>query len=177
MQAMATFLGGKGIPVKYAIAQFYLHAKLIIADGVAFVGSENMSPTSLTQNREVGALVFEPDQARSSRRSSKPTGRSRRRRCENPDRRVAHGVVPYRPAHADYHLWNLSSETLHSHRSHGDVQLRPMLRPAPHPATERRAAQVLARRCTCNCPSRFHLWVRARGRSLSLSASGSTTRS
>jgi cardiolipin synthase A/B len=60
---MATFLGGKGIPVKFAIDQFYLHAKLIIADGVAFVGSENMSPTSFTQNREVGELVFEPDQA------------------------------------------------------------------------------------------------------------------
>ncbi|MEO8841796.1 MAG: phospholipase D-like domain-containing protein [Kofleriaceae bacterium] len=59
---MATFLGGKGIPVKYAIDQFYLHAKLIIADGVAFVGSENMSPTSFTQNREVGALALEPDQ-------------------------------------------------------------------------------------------------------------------
>jgi cardiolipin synthase A/B len=59
---MATFLGGKGIPVKFAIDQFYLHAKLIIADGVAFVGSENMSPTSFTQNREVGELVFEPDQ-------------------------------------------------------------------------------------------------------------------
>lgn len=60
---MAMFLGGKGIPVKYAVTQFYLHAKLIIADGVAFVGSENMSPTSFTQNREVGALAFEPDQA------------------------------------------------------------------------------------------------------------------
>jgi len=49
--------------VKYAVSQFYLHAKLLIADGVAFVGSENMSTTSMTQNREMGALVFEPDQA------------------------------------------------------------------------------------------------------------------
>ena len=39
---------------------FYLHAKIIIADGVAHVGSENMSVTSLTKNREVGAFVFEP---------------------------------------------------------------------------------------------------------------------
>lgn len=60
---IASFLGTAGIPVKYAVNQFYLHAKLIVADGVAFVGSENMSPTSLTRNREVGALVFEPDQA------------------------------------------------------------------------------------------------------------------
>ena len=48
------------IPVKYATTQFYLHAKLIISDGIAFVGSENLSPTALQHNREVGALVFEP---------------------------------------------------------------------------------------------------------------------
>ncbi len=56
------YLKGLGIPVKYA-TQFYLHAKLIVADGVTFVGSENMSLTSLTKNREVGALVFEPGAA------------------------------------------------------------------------------------------------------------------
>jgi phosphatidylserine/phosphatidylglycerophosphate/cardiolipin synthase-like enzyme len=55
-----TFLENLGIPVKYANTQFYLHAKLIIADGVAFVGSQNLSPTALSHNREVGALVFEP---------------------------------------------------------------------------------------------------------------------
>jgi phosphatidylserine/phosphatidylglycerophosphate/cardiolipin synthase-like enzyme len=60
---VAAFMGARGIPVKYAVSQFYLHAKLLIADGVAFVGSENMSTTSMTQNREMGALVFEPDQA------------------------------------------------------------------------------------------------------------------
>ncbi len=48
-----------GIPVKEP-GPFSLHAKLIIADAVAFVGSENMSFTSLSKNREVGALVFEP---------------------------------------------------------------------------------------------------------------------
>jgi cardiolipin synthase len=57
------FMSPRGIPVKYAVQQFYLHAKLLIADGVAFVGSENMSTTSMTGNREMGALVFEPDQA------------------------------------------------------------------------------------------------------------------
>lgn len=53
------YLQGLGIPVRIADT-FYLHSKLIIADEVAFVGSENMSFTSLTKNREVGALVFEP---------------------------------------------------------------------------------------------------------------------
>ncbi|HEY4182596.1 MAG TPA: phospholipase D-like domain-containing protein [Kofleriaceae bacterium] len=52
-------LKAKSIPVKTATS-FFLHAKLIIADAVAFVGSENMSYTSLIKNREVGALVFEP---------------------------------------------------------------------------------------------------------------------
>ncbi|CAN5551592.1 hypothetical protein BH11MYX1_BH11MYX1_30980 [soil metagenome] len=59
---VATFMQQRSIPVKYAGVQFFLHAKLLIADGVAFVGSENMSSTSLAQNREVGGLVLEPDQ-------------------------------------------------------------------------------------------------------------------
>jgi len=59
---IATYCKNVGIPVNYA-ENFYLHAKLIISDGVAFVGSENMSPTSMAQNREVGALVFEPTPA------------------------------------------------------------------------------------------------------------------
>jgi cardiolipin synthase A/B len=53
------YLKSLGIPVKTP-ATFFLHAKLIIADQVAFVGSENMSFTSLAKNREVGALAFEP---------------------------------------------------------------------------------------------------------------------
>jgi len=60
---VAAFMMPRGIPVKYAVQQFYLHAKLIVADGIALVGSENMSATSMTANREMGALVFEPDQA------------------------------------------------------------------------------------------------------------------
>lgn len=36
---------------------FYCHAKLIVADGAAFIGSENYSLTSLTRNREVGAII------------------------------------------------------------------------------------------------------------------------
>jgi phosphatidylserine/phosphatidylglycerophosphate/cardiolipin synthase-like enzyme len=54
-----TYLKGLGVTVRSANS-FFLHAKLIIADDVAFVGSENMSFTSLTKNREVGALAFEP---------------------------------------------------------------------------------------------------------------------
>jgi len=57
--ASIPYLRGLGIPVRIANG-FFLHAKLIVADGVVFVGSENMSLTSLTKNREVGALVFEP---------------------------------------------------------------------------------------------------------------------
>jgi phosphatidylserine/phosphatidylglycerophosphate/cardiolipin synthase-like enzyme len=53
-------LKAAGIQVKTSTNSYYLHAKLIVADGVLFVGSENMSFTSLTKNREVGALVFEP---------------------------------------------------------------------------------------------------------------------
>jgi cardiolipin synthase len=59
-QSAADYFKGLGIPVKFASSQFYLHAKLIIADGVAFVGSQNLSSTALSMNREVGALVFEP---------------------------------------------------------------------------------------------------------------------
>jgi phosphatidylserine/phosphatidylglycerophosphate/cardiolipin synthase-like enzyme len=55
------FFRARGIEVHRATT-FYLHAKLIIADGVSFIGSENYSLTSLTKNREVGALIFEPSQ-------------------------------------------------------------------------------------------------------------------
>jgi cardiolipin synthase len=54
------YLTGLGIPVKIPTSSILLHAKLIVADGAAFVGSENMSATSLTKNREVGAIAFEP---------------------------------------------------------------------------------------------------------------------
>jgi cardiolipin synthase A/B len=57
-----TALRALGIEIRVATT-FSMHAKLIVADGVAFVGSENMSFTSLSKNREVGALIFEPTQA------------------------------------------------------------------------------------------------------------------
>ncbi len=56
----ATTLSNQGIAVRYASASIFLHAKLIISDGVALIGSQNMSSTSLTDNREVGVLVTEP---------------------------------------------------------------------------------------------------------------------
>ena len=55
-----TTLKASNIPVHVATA-FDVHAKLIIADGIALVASENMSLTSLTMNREVGVLVLESD--------------------------------------------------------------------------------------------------------------------
>lgn len=39
----------------------YMHGKQVIADGVqAFVGSENLTNTSLIQNRELGTLFTDP---------------------------------------------------------------------------------------------------------------------
>jgi cardiolipin synthase A/B len=52
-----TTLKNGGVSV-YEDNTFYMHAKLIIADGTeAFVGSENISTTSLDDNRELGILL------------------------------------------------------------------------------------------------------------------------
>lgn len=49
-----------GVHVRLLTAP-YLHAKLLIVDGgVAFVGSQNFSSTSLDQNREVGIVLADP---------------------------------------------------------------------------------------------------------------------
>jgi len=58
----ATALRAEGITVRF-LRTSGLHAKLVLADGVAFVGSENFSFTSLEKNREVGVLVAEPGPA------------------------------------------------------------------------------------------------------------------
>ncbi len=43
-------------------AKFFIHAKVIIADGKkAFLGSENFSTQSLNLNRELGVLIANPD--------------------------------------------------------------------------------------------------------------------
>ena len=53
----AVFLKGLGVPVK---TMPHLHTKAIVVDGVrAYVGSENLSWTSLDKNREVGAILVE----------------------------------------------------------------------------------------------------------------------
>ena len=55
----ATFLADLGVPVK---TMPHLHTKAIVADGErAYVGSENLSWTSLDKNREVGVVVVEPE--------------------------------------------------------------------------------------------------------------------
>jgi cardiolipin synthase len=43
-------------------APLYIHAKMIVADGArAFVGSENFSPTSLDENRELGIMITDKE--------------------------------------------------------------------------------------------------------------------
>lgn len=49
-----------GVRVRWSVI-YVMHAKLIVADQtLAFVGSENFSPTSLDANREVGLLLADP---------------------------------------------------------------------------------------------------------------------
>jgi phosphatidylserine/phosphatidylglycerophosphate/cardiolipin synthase-like enzyme len=53
-------LSAAGVEVRLANS-LYIHAKVIIADGEqAFVGSQNLSATSLDQNRELGIVVDDP---------------------------------------------------------------------------------------------------------------------
>jgi cardiolipin synthase A/B len=56
--ATAADLQKSGVATKF-FKKLDLHAKLIVADGAAFVGSENLSFNSLDKNREVGVLVTE----------------------------------------------------------------------------------------------------------------------
>lgn len=56
----ASTLTAAGVPVR-TLANPVLHAKVIIADGArALVGSNNMSVTSLRDNRELGVILREP---------------------------------------------------------------------------------------------------------------------
>jgi phosphatidylserine/phosphatidylglycerophosphate/cardiolipin synthase-like enzyme len=54
----AADLAAAGVAVRYLKA-WELHAKLIVADNAAFIGSENLSWTALNKNREIGVLVTE----------------------------------------------------------------------------------------------------------------------
>lgn len=58
--ATAATLAKDSIPAKF-LKTVELHAKLIVADDIAFVGSENMSLNSLKSNREIGLFVSESD--------------------------------------------------------------------------------------------------------------------
>ncbi len=58
----ATTLRDAGVPVR-VLTPPVIHAKLIVADGVALVGSHNMSSTSLRDNREIGVFVREGNAA------------------------------------------------------------------------------------------------------------------
>ncbi len=48
----------RGVQVRLLPGQpLYMHAKMMVGEQVAFVGSENFSETSLQQNREMGVLL------------------------------------------------------------------------------------------------------------------------
>ena len=53
-------LAAAGVEIRLARG-LYIHAKLIVADGErAFLGSQNLSATSLDQNRELGIILADP---------------------------------------------------------------------------------------------------------------------
>ena len=53
-------LAASGVEIRLA-SSLYIHAKLIVADDErAFIGSQNLSATSLDQNRELGIVVDDP---------------------------------------------------------------------------------------------------------------------
>ena len=53
-------LTAAGVDIRLS-RSLYIHANLIVADGErAFVGSQNLSATSLDQNRELGIIVNDP---------------------------------------------------------------------------------------------------------------------
>ena len=57
---LALGLRRAGVPVRF-LPTPYIHAKLIVGDRFAFLGSENFSWTSLNRNREVGVILGQPD--------------------------------------------------------------------------------------------------------------------
>ncbi|CAN5919699.1 hypothetical protein BH11MYX4_BH11MYX4_68960 [soil metagenome] len=55
--AMIAKLKAAGVPLKGVLSP-YIHAKVVVVDGTrVFVGSQNFTPTALTQNREVGVVT------------------------------------------------------------------------------------------------------------------------
>ena len=60
---LAEDLRRAGGPVRF-LGSPYIHAKLIVGNRFAFLGSENFSWTSLNRNREVGVMLGQPDARR-----------------------------------------------------------------------------------------------------------------
>ena len=62
--AMIAKLKQAGVPLKGVLTP-YIHAKTVVVDGTkVFVGSQNFTPTALTQNREVGVVTDAPAEAK-----------------------------------------------------------------------------------------------------------------
>jgi phosphatidylserine/phosphatidylglycerophosphate/cardiolipin synthase-like enzyme len=60
-QEAGDLIKSKGIPVKY-LKKPGIHAKLIVVDGEqVFIGSTNISYTSITKNRELGIVYYDKD--------------------------------------------------------------------------------------------------------------------
>src|SRR5262249_30061740 len=53
-------LEAAGVSVKQMTKKLYLHAKAMVVDNQAFVGSQNFSNDALTKNRELGEVVDDP---------------------------------------------------------------------------------------------------------------------
>jgi len=54
-------LASNGVTQVAFMKNIKMHAKCIVADGArAFLGSENLTPTSLDKNREIGILINDP---------------------------------------------------------------------------------------------------------------------
>ncbi|MFI3256597.1 MAG: phospholipase D-like domain-containing protein [Psittacicella sp.] len=52
-----SYLTSYGVKIRYMPSSTYMHAKLIIGNNKGFLGSENLSYTSLNKNREVGTYI------------------------------------------------------------------------------------------------------------------------
>jgi len=58
-------LASRGVQIRYMpIHPLYIHAKMIVGNSLAYIGSENISEISLDQNREMGVLLNGPDLAK-----------------------------------------------------------------------------------------------------------------
>jgi cardiolipin synthase A/B len=62
--AMIAKLKAAGVPLR-GVLDPYIHAKTVVVDGAkVFVGSQNFTPTALSQNREIGLVTDAPAEAK-----------------------------------------------------------------------------------------------------------------